>query len=211
MDIIITKQIDLINNDAISTIFGQDAQQHHGAYQVFYDFIKKTEPRRILEIGTARGGFINFLKECTVDLQINSDIRSYDIKDRAIYNKMRTKGIDVRIKNIFDVDYTTCDLNVIDYIKKDGVTIVLCDGANKIKEFNLLSKYIKPGDFILAHDYSESFEIFNSKIKLNVWNWCEITEADIFSAVDENNLQYYFKSEFEKIAWTCRKKINSLL
>lgn len=206
MNIIVTKHIDLINNDAISITFGQPAQQHHDAYQTFYNFIKNTSPSRILEIGTAKGGFINFLKESVLDLNINTDIRSYDIKDRAVYNKMRDKGIDIRIKNIFNADYTKCDADVIDYIKKEGVTIVLCDGAKKIKEFSLLSKYIKPGDFILAHDYAESVDIFKSKIKLNVWNWCEITANDISDSVNQNNLEYYDKEVFETVAWTCRKK-----
>ena len=33
------------------------------------------------------------------------------------------------------------------------------------ENFNLLSKFIKPGDFILAHDYGESKEIFDTKWK----------------------------------------------
>lgn len=206
MQIKVTKQVDLINNDAISIVSGQGAQQHHNAYQVFYDFIRKAAPNRILEIGTAKGGFISFLKECTNDLGMDTDIRSYDIKDRPVYNKFRSKGIDIRIKNIFDADYTRCDSEVTDYIKNDGVTIILCDGGNKIKEFNLLSKYLKNNDYILAHDYAESLEIFNSSIKFNIWNWCEITSHDVSHAAKENNLEYYDKEVFERVAWTCRKK-----
>lgn len=206
MKIKVTKQIDLAKNDALSIIFNQKAQQHHGAYEVFYNFIKNIEPHRILEIGTARGGFINFLKKCANELNPDIDIRSYDIKDRPIYNRMRENGIDVRIKNIFDTEYLTCDDEVIDYIRSNGTTVVLCDGDEKIKEFSLLSKYIKNNDFILAHDYAESWEIFNQKIKHNIWNWCEITADDIRQAANDHGLQYYNKEMFEAVAWTCRKK-----
>ena len=206
MNIEITKKIDLTSPDIFSSVFGMDAQQHHDAYEVFYNFILDTKPSRILEIGTARGGFTQFLKKIINNFKLNTDIISYDVKKLKQYESMRLSGIDVRIENIFYNDYTSCNQEVIDCIQKTGTTIVLCDGGNKIKEFNLLSKYLKTDDFILAHDYAESKEIFYSTIYRNRWNLCEITNADITDAVKNSNLQYYLKSEFEKVAWTCRKK-----
>lgn len=63
MNIEITKKIDLTLSDIHSSVFGMDAQQHHDAYEVFYKFILDIKPHRILEIGTARGGFTQFLKK----------------------------------------------------------------------------------------------------------------------------------------------------
>jgi hypothetical protein len=206
MKIEITKEINLQKNDGLSSVFGHAAQQHHDVYQTFYDFIKNTNPRRILEIGTALGGFTTFLKTCVDDLKLNTDIRSYDIHEMPWYNDIRSKGIDIRVENIFSSDYSTCFPEVVQYIQSEGTTIVLCDGGDKVREFLLLSKYIKTGDFILAHDYAESVEIFETNIKLKRWNWCEITEANIITSLQENNLEHYAKETFENVVWTCRRK-----
>lgn len=112
---------------------------------------------------------------------------------------MRLSGIDVRIENIFYNDYTSCNREVIDCIQKAGTTVVLCDGGNKIKEFNLLSRYLKTDDFILAHDYAESKEIFYSTIYRNRWNWCEITNVDITDAVKKITYSIILKVNLRKL------------
>ena len=37
----ITKKSNLIENDSLSAFRGNAAQQYHGVYEVFYEFIKK--------------------------------------------------------------------------------------------------------------------------------------------------------------------------
>ncbi len=207
MNIEITKQVNLDQNDGLSSVFGLAAQQHHDVYQVFYDFIQDTKPARILEIGTALGGFTQFLKRCTSDLQLNTDIRSYDIHRMNWYKDIIAEGVDVRVENIFNADYSECFPEVVEYIKSPGLTVVLCDGGDKIREFRLLSKHIKSGDIIMAHDYAESVEVFNSTIKGTRWNWCEITAGDIEQSAGENSLLYYSKQKFENVVWTCRIKL----
>ena len=49
----ITKFSNLEIGDSLSSFDGHAAQQYHGAYEVFYNFIKDVKPVRILEIGTA--------------------------------------------------------------------------------------------------------------------------------------------------------------
>ena len=202
----ITKFTNLEVDDSLSAFRGHTAQQSHNAYEVFYDFIKEVRPKQILEIGTALGGFTEFLKIIIDELGLSTTILSYDISERPWYNQMIEKGIDVRVENIFSDDWNTVKQEVIDYIKKDGVTIVLCDGGWKIGEFKVLSKYIKDGDFILAHDYSESKEIYETEIRNKIWNWCEITEDDISSAVSENNLKSFNQDKFSKAVWVCKVK-----
>lgn len=46
------------------------------------------------------------------------------------------------------------------FIKREGTTLILCDGGSKINEFNILSKYLKSGDIIMAHDYVDTKENF---------------------------------------------------
>jgi cephalosporin hydroxylase len=202
----ITRTTDLNSNDSLSGFMGHAAQQSHFAYQVFYDFIKEVKPKRILEIGTALGGFTEFLFIITNELGLNTEILSYDISERPWYSEMIEKGINVKVENIFSNDWSSVNPEVIDYIKSDGLTIVLCDGGWKIGEFNLLSNYIKTGDFILAHDYAENNEVFEEKIKDKIWNWHEISNADIEEASIKNNLELYKKDTFENAVWTCRIK-----
>ena len=202
----ITKFTDLTKNDSLSAFKGHTAQQSHNAYQVFYDFISEVKPVRILEIGTALGGFTEFLKIITDELNLNTKILSYDISERPWYNQMIEKGIDVRVENIFNEDWSGVKQDVIDFVQQDGLTIVLCDGGWKIGEFKIFSKLVKDGDYILAHDYSISKEIYESEIKDKIWNWCEITESDIQESVTENNLKFYNQDKFSQAVWVCKVK-----
>jgi cephalosporin hydroxylase len=202
----ITRLTNLEDNDSLSAFRGHTAQQSHNVYQVFYDFILEVKPNRILEIGTALGGFTEFLKIITDELNLDTKILSYDISERQWYHQMIEKGIDVRVENIFNEDWTGVKQEVVDFVQQDGTTIVLCDGGWKIGEFKIFSKLIKEGDYILAHDYSTSKEIYESEIKDKIWNWCEITEEDIEESVISNNLKSYNQDKFSQAVWVCKVK-----
>jgi hypothetical protein len=203
----ITKKCNLDHNDSISTYGGWGAQQNYNSFRVFHDFLMKTKPKRILEIGTSIGGFTSFLKYTSDRLGINCDILSYDINELGWYDEIRLMGITLKIENVFDSNYSEVKQEVIDFIQSEGTTIVLCDGGNKIGEFNLLSKYIKNGDYILAHDYAPNVDIFNQHIKGVIWNWHEIQDSDIIDSCIENGLSPYMTSDFNKVVWVCKQKI----
>ena len=202
----ITRLTNLEENDSLSAFRGHTAQQSHNVYKVFYDFISEVKPNRILEIGTALGGFTEFLKIITDELNLDTKILSYDISERQWYHQMIEKGIDVRVENIFNEDWTGVKQEVVDFVQQDGTTIVLCDGGWKIGEFKIFSKLIKEGDYILAHDYSYSKEVYESEIKDKIWNWCEITEQDIEESVISNNLKSYNQDKFSQAVWVCKVK-----
>lgn len=202
----ITKKINLEENDGLSSYLGMASQQNHNVYQVFYDFLNEVKPKRILEIGTALGGFTQFLKKVSDESNLDIEIISYDIHRMGWYTDMVNDGINVRVEDIFSDNYQIVKQEVIDFIQQDGVTVVLCDGGYKIGEFNVLSKYIKSGDFIMAHDYGENREIFEEKINRKIWNWFEISNDDIKDSCVSNNLDYYNKEIFETVVWTCRQK-----
>lgn len=202
----ITKYSDLKNEDSLSAFRGHAAQQFHGTYEVFYNFINEIKPKRILEIGTALGGFTTFLKITCNELNLDTNVRSYDIHKHSWYDQILEFGIDIRVENIFSENFIDVDDEVKKYIKQDGVTVILCDGGWKIGEFNVLSDYLKVGDFILAHDYSENKEIFEQEIKGKIWNWMEIQESDISESCKRNNLKDYNKQIFNSVAWVCKIK-----
>lgn len=206
---LINKRVDLEKNDGLSSFINHACQQHHGVFKVFHEFFDVVRPSNILEIGTALGGFTMYLKLVCDDLKLSSKILSYDIHRNSWYDDMIKEGVDVRVENIFNNDYSEVKPEVIEFIKQPGHTIVFCDGGSKKDEFKLLSKYLKKGDFILAHDYGENRQIFEEKIYKKVWNWCEITEEDIADAVLENNLLEYDKETFNNVAWTCKVKFSN--
>lgn len=199
----ITRFTDLEANDSLSAFRGHTAQQNHGAFKVFYDFIKDVKPKRILEIGTSLGGFTTFLKIVCDDLNLDTNIRSYDINRQSWYDDIIKLGIDIRVENIFTEGFADFDEEVKEYIKQDGTTIVLCDGGWKIGEFNVISKYIKNNDFILAHDYAENKEVFEKKILNKIWNWHEIQKSDIQNSIDSNNLVEFLPEIFSNVVWGC--------
>jgi cephalosporin hydroxylase len=203
----ITRHSDLANNDSLSAYLGYVAQQNPNAYETFYKFIQAVRPKRILEIGTGLGGFSMFLKSVCNELQLDTTIVTYDVNSRQEYKALAEAGVDVRIENIFDAGYTQVNQQVLDYIQSDGVTLVLCDGGYKIGEFNLLSNYIKVGDFIMAHDYAPDSKFFSDEVYKKLWNWHEIQDSNIQDAVDRNKLVSYNADEFVKAVWVCKQKL----
>ncbi len=200
------KKSSLEHNDSISTYDGWGAQQNPNAFEVFYYFLNEIKPSRILEIGTSLGGFTSFLNYATKRLDIPCHILSYDIYYKEWYEDMIKEGIDVRVENVFNSHYTEVKQEVIDFINQDGTTLILCDGGSKIHEFKILSDYMKSGDFIMAHDYSENKETFKNNVYMKIWNWHEISDEDIQEACDKNNLVNYNKNVFDTVAWVCKIK-----
>lgn len=202
----VTKKIDLEKNDGLSSYMNLACQQNHGVFEVFYDFIGETKPKRILEIGTALGGFTRFLKKTIDYLGLDTKILSYDINRNSWYDDMNNQGMDVRVENIFNSDYTSVKDEVINFIQDDGVTIVLCDGGNKKSEFNILSDFIKKGDFIMAHDYIDNRDNFLKNYNKKIWNWHEISDGDIEESCLRNGLKTHKKDVFDSVVWVCKTK-----
>jgi len=203
----IYKESNLELNDSISTYNGWGAQQNPNTFEAFHNFLKEVKPKRIIEIGTSIGGLTTFIDYTCKLLELDCKLISFDVNEMPYYRHMRDNGIDIRIENIFSEGYSIVKEEMIDFIKEDGITIVLCDGGYKIGEFNILSRYIKSGDFIMAHDYSDNTETFNEKVYKKIWNWHEICDDDIKNACEENNLETYNKEIFDNVAWVCKKKI----
>ena len=203
----ITGRTDLEANQSLSSYLGHGAQQNPHAYEVFYKFLEDVKPKRIIEIGTAFGGFTTFLRMACNDLGLSTEIRSYETHDGYThYDLIRDMDIDIRIEDIFQPAYTAVKQDAIDYIQEEGTTIVLCDGGNKIHEYNLLTPFIKTGDFILAHDYASSKEDFEQNINMKFWNWHEIQDSDIEEVSSTNNLEPFMQDDFKKAVWVCKVK-----
>jgi hypothetical protein len=206
----ITKKSDLENDESLTTYDDRwDAQQNYKAFETFFYFLKEVRPKRILEVGTSKGGFTYFLNESCKKIGLDCHILSLDINEYPWYSEMIESGIDLRIENVFDENYETVKDYIKDFISSDGTTMVLCDGGNKQKEFEVLSQYLKDGDFILGHDYAYDIETFKEKIENKIWNWLELTERDIEDTCRKNKLVDYRREVFESVVWVCKMKMSS--
>ena len=185
--------------------------QHVNVFENFKKLFLATKPSRILEIGTSSGGLTLMLRNLLDELKLNETIVvTYDINEpKYLLEQIKDNpNILVNVKNIFSHNYDELiySEDIIDFIKSDGVTIVLCDGGSKKNEFRLLSQFLKKGDLIMAHDYSPNEEYFNLFIKDKIWNWLEIQDKDIEDSCIQHNLIPFMQEEFNKVVWVCKIK-----
>jgi hypothetical protein len=203
----IINKSNLKDNQSLSRYLDFVAQQNHYAYEAFFNLLNRVKPKRILEIGTAQGGFTGYLNYMSKKLNLEVEIRSYDIRNQTYYKSLIDDGVDVRIENIFELGYTDLkNKEIIDFIRQDGLTLVLCDGGNKVREFNILSEYLKKSDIIMAHDYAKDSEFFKNEINNVYWNWHEISEEQIQEAINKYNLKPFMQAEFDNAVWVCKIK-----
>jgi hypothetical protein len=202
-DIITLPTLDLVNYKKYT------AQQQKDVLIVFKKFLEDIKPSRILEIGTAGGGFTMFLRDTLNEINLKSSpIKSFEINPSPLYEEIRSNDVEINIVNIFDDSYSKLEKPELieDFIKSEGTTLVLCDGGCKICEFNLLAPLIKSGDFIMAHDYVNNKENFENNFFGKIWNWCEIDEKSIEEVSIKENLVFYNQDNFEKVVWVCKQK-----
>jgi 23S rRNA U2552 (ribose-2'-O)-methylase RlmE/FtsJ len=177
------------------------AQQTDGVWKLFEQFLLKERFERIVEIGTAIGGLTQFIGDFSKEHNIHSEIITLDV------NPPNQKLIDLGIQSLQINVLDAKNLSKIEsFLKTDKKVLILCDGGDKPKEFNLFSKYIKVGDFIMAHDYVIDYEYFEHNIKHKKWDWCQITEGDIIDVCNKFNLIDYDELDFTKEMWICKTK-----
>ena len=162
------------------------------------DILKQINPANILEVGTAEGGMTTFLSDQCPD----SEILTIEILD--FYNYNFRAGVTSVIGNIFSEEILSI---ASEFIKKPGICLVLCDGGNKSREFAFLANYLKVGDYIAAHDYCFSWEVFKSKFQNKIWNYCRITESHIHQICVNHSLENKFENSQEGL-WIIKQKIS---
>jgi len=192
-----------------TTYNGYTAQQHNDFFNVFKKFLTEIKPARVLEIGTAGGGFILAIREILNEIGLSDvPIKSFEVINQTFYDELRHKNIEIIIDNIFDHPYLNLikPESIVPYIQSEGTTLVFCDGGHKIGEFNSIAPHIKKGDFIMAHDYVDTWENYKTNYVDKIWNWCEIEEKYISEVSLRENLEFYDKENFDKIVWVCKIK-----
>jgi len=192
---------------------GLSMLQNPNVVNVFKELLMNVKPKRIIEIGTEYGGLTLLLSDLINELGLNETIiRSYDIKIPTflLTHPEFNDKIEIVTKDLFSYQPFSLKPESIselkDFMSEPGSNIILCDGGNKIGEFNVISDIIGEGDVIMAHDYAKNNEVFVERILDKIWNWNEISESDIIDSINKNNLNPFMEVEFENVAWVCKIK-----
>jgi hypothetical protein len=174
----------------------------------FKKLLNEVNPKQILEIGTFDGGLTLMIRDILDEINLSSTtIRTYDLIEQKKL-KSKNRNIEILTENLFSYSYYELEKEdvVKEFIQRDGRTIVICDGGSKKNEFRLLSKFLKKGDIIMAHDYSPNQEYFNQHINNKIWNWLEIQDSDINESCEKYNLIPHMEDELRNVVWVCKMK-----
>jgi len=147
----------------------------------------------IIEIGYNRGAFSQWIFDNKKEA---AQLYCYDISDQ--FREIKNSNINFIVGDCFSPTILT---NISNQIKR-GRCLILCDGGNKEKEFEIYSNMMKVNDVIMCHDYSHSPEIYNStKYKSNWPSASESHRHNIQSSIINNNLQEFGYEEFYNVFW----------
>jgi cephalosporin hydroxylase len=162
------------------------------AISLLLDTIK---PRNIVEFGTGVGG-LSVLIGLWAKMN-GANFRTYDKSDqRQRPDIFEALGIRFSEKDVFShLD------EIAGHIQQGGVTLVLCDDGDKPKEIETFAKYLKSGDFIMAHDFIQN-DSTHDRIIPTYWSWRESSEKN---GVD-SGLTPVYQQLLEYTVWGCFRK-----
>jgi predicted O-methyltransferase YrrM len=106
--------------------------------------------KRVVDIGTGCGGLTLFFGANM--LQRDGKVLSFDIEETQSAEAAR----DFEKLNITFHKMSVFYNNAVELVREfivDEPALVFCDNGNKGREFPLYAKTLKPGDFIMAHDW----------------------------------------------------------
>lgn len=179
---------------------GMPTSQNRMALPTWSYAMELYPPARIIEIGTAGGGFITALA-----------VHAYNIRARVVtYDLAPPDQRYTALGHFLGIEYRSpCDVFmpwVIQEIETNiilpGPTFLLCDGGNKPLELEQFARFLKPGDVIAAHDYDAKHEI-DPGIPLcdRPWQWSEIRKAQGDAVAARHGLQPWMQHWFDDAGW----------
>jgi hypothetical protein len=162
------------------------------ALDALYNYMDN-KPLQIIEIGSRNGGFTTILDE-------------HNLSNTAKLYTIDIDGFNPNAKFSDNVTQIKADCFAIEsvignIISQPGVTLVFCDGGDKIREINTFAKYLKPGDMIFGHDYAKDSETFNNTYRGKIWDWHELWDSAIEHTAIEYNLSPILPNDFDNAVW----------
>jgi len=169
-------------------IMGGGSSQGYAAFKLLEHYIAYENPHYVVEIGSQKGGLSVFLgtMACASEqflfhtFEINKNRDWYNREVEGVghwFEKMET--ISSHCKSFEGNIFSEEIFELIKNISSQCKTLIICDGGDKIKELEMYSKILKPGDAIMAHDFPDENgrgEITDNDVdytflkKLEPWN-----------------------------------------
>ena len=180
-----------------SRFLGFPMSQNRYAIPAWSYLLEKVIPSSIVEIGTSEGGMSCLLAFAA--RQIGATFDTFDVGDTVNQKIQQTlHAICGSGHGFHRLDcFEQIGLHIIkDRLALPGVSVLLCDGGNKAKEFQTFARLIKPGDVIAAHDFGDE----------ESWPWHEIKIEDVSEVIENQKLIRFMEDVFESTGWlVCRK------
>lgn len=179
-------------------------QQVENIKDFFEQLLEKENFDIIIELGTSFGGLTYIIDDIVKEKRLTHNIHTFDFSYKPYVNDyLVERGC---VYYTLDEREEIYKETVVGLLKNNGKSLLLCDGGNKVQEFNRYSEFLKPGDVIMAHDYCYDLTTFEKEIKNKFWNWFEISFLDISDSVKNYNLDNYKSVDFKNAAWACFQK-----
>lgn len=159
-------------------------------------FFEHVPAARIIELGTNCGGFSICLG--IMGKQWGFHVTTFDLGENPKDSTLIPGWFDFLGIQFYRADVLSEPTihQISEMIKLPGVTVLACDNGNKIKEWQIYSKFLKPGDCILAHDLHPDCYPYEG-----LWGWGEIRVEDVKDIILENDLWPYLYDEMAYGAW----------
>lgn len=224
--------------DGYLSFFGAFAQQAPRAFLSFNRLLNVHRFDRIIELGTHDGGLSTFF--ALYAYLSRRPARSSNPSEPALGKNQsyHRRPKDFYTFDIFRRDETmleTLDLLGAHFIQWDtlnnqaaidsissliedpasGHVLLLCDGGCKKKELELYGSSLKPGDFVMLHDWAQDKATFEENCANGIWHMWETRWEDgegqgqqfgIRALCETYNIEPMYAEEFDQVAWFCGRK-----
>lgn len=157
-------------------------------------------PSRAIEIGRAAGGLT-----LALGLGLGNRLHSYDLcrPNESYTDALRALKVHIVVDDVWKHVEEIARL-----VQSPGTSYVLCDGGNKIREFQTFAPHLKIGDVIAAHDYDAVHEIDPSvPMSSRPWQWSEIRPRDVADVVTQCGLKPWLQDIFDVAGWLVYRKV----
>ena len=154
------------------------------------------KPKMVIEIGTSKGGMSALLADCVA--HVGGEFHTFDIHGDGDFNQYPLRGnATFHLGDCFDIKNSDF---IDNQLYKPGLAFLLCDGGNKVKEWNLFKHSLKSGDIIGAHDWCDETM---PKYSPDFWIMLETPTAKL----NLEGMELWMDSWFHYSAWCVRQKL----
>ena len=133
------------------------AAQSWGQVSAHLDIINRYKVKLFIELGTYMGGLVTHIIP-NIILDDSFHYLGYEIVPTIVHPKIKRFSFqNPRCQIVLDNMFTSNNQEYIRNRIKDapGTVYVFCDGGNKPKELLTFSTFLRKGDIISVHDYTD--------------------------------------------------------